>query len=933
MADISPDLAARIESLKASHAENPARFFMPLASAWREAGEVGKAEELLRENLKRHPGYLSAHVLLGRCLADRGALAEARNEFQYVLSVDSQNLIALRTLGDMAAAQGQQADARRWYNELLAVDPMNADARQALHHLDTLPAPVEPTPAEPKPNDDFGIVDLAGTPDAAGGEPADFGAWGEVGMDAGTADIASAGDRAADAAGPAWGEAPLDSAPAEWSAETPAGDADTWGAVDLDADRVEDFAPTSADDRAASADGFDALDFGAVDVSSADTAFEASEPEPAASGFDGWGSVDDGQLDAASATPPLEGLEAFADEPVIGGAHDAHDDHAHEGEEEEVVTETMAELYARQGFLDRSADVYRELISRRGAEPALVRRLEELEAQMEGAAPSPASSPYDFDTDEEEAGPPAWLQAVDAASTAGDDEPTLPDLGLETTLPDLDIPTDLAAPPAVEAEEAQALADMSGASPFPISADEPETAGFGLAASGSDRSDEEMPTAGAFAEAGGDPFADSFARGFGDADDAAAVADGAGDERAAWETPTVEETEPVPGLLLDETPAFAVDTSAVDSAAAYADFDDEPAGQPAADLGQPTEDQPSEIAALAEDVSIFAEPIDFASAAGDASADAQDEQPAATPAPDASAPSIRAYMASLLTWRPGAAQPAATSFAPSAESEPAPYEAPASEPAPGYDAPTDEPSPPFEAPEDEPSPALEAPTEDNVAPYDAPAEEPADDEPWAAGAYVAEEPAASGPAPWETPAPAEDEPWAAAPSADASDSVDAGREEDAGEDLPWMNAELDAPAAGETAAPEGFEAMDRPAASGPAPVEGPRADEMMPWDAPFELAGEVEDAPVADRAGPRPEPTVQDAGGFSFEDFFGAPPAEPAGPAPTPALETRADLEPVYQPEPEPQPPAPPASGPAAPAGEEDEDLESFQAWLQSLKR
>ncbi|MBV9109145.1 MAG: tetratricopeptide repeat protein, partial [Gemmatimonadetes bacterium] len=132
MPEISPELAARIETLKASHAENPARFFMPLASAWREAGETAKAEELLRENLKRHPGYLSAHVLLGRCLADRGAYAEARNEFQYVLSVDPQNLIALRTLGDMAGQGGDSAEARRWYDELLHVDPMNAEARAAL---------------------------------------------------------------------------------------------------------------------------------------------------------------------------------------------------------------------------------------------------------------------------------------------------------------------------------------------------------------------------------------------------------------------------------------------------------------------------------------------------------------------------------------------------------------------------------------------------------------------------------------------------------------------------------------------------------------------------------------------------------------------------------------------------------------------------------
>ena len=140
MPETSPELAARIEILKASHAENPARFFMPLASAYREAGEVGRAEELLRENLKRHPGYLSAHVLLGRCLADRGAYAEARNEFQYVLSVDGQNLIALRTLGDMAAGGGDPAEARRWYGELLSVDPMNTEARNAVAALESVSA-------------------------------------------------------------------------------------------------------------------------------------------------------------------------------------------------------------------------------------------------------------------------------------------------------------------------------------------------------------------------------------------------------------------------------------------------------------------------------------------------------------------------------------------------------------------------------------------------------------------------------------------------------------------------------------------------------------------------------------------------------------------------------------------------------------------------
>jgi thioredoxin-like negative regulator of GroEL len=77
MSDVSPELSARLQTLEGQYAENPAKFFMSLASALREAGSAGHAEEVLRENLKRHPGYLSAHVLLGRCLVDRGALEEA----------------------------------------------------------------------------------------------------------------------------------------------------------------------------------------------------------------------------------------------------------------------------------------------------------------------------------------------------------------------------------------------------------------------------------------------------------------------------------------------------------------------------------------------------------------------------------------------------------------------------------------------------------------------------------------------------------------------------------------------------------------------------------------------------------------------------------------------------------------------------------------
>jgi tetratricopeptide (TPR) repeat protein len=205
MSDASPDLIARLRVLEDHYAENPTKFFMSLASALREVGEAGRAEEVLRENLKRHPGYLSAHVLLGRCLVDREARDEATNEFQYVLSVDPQNLVALRFLAEIAAQEGRTAEAERWYTELLSIDPMNSDARRALAGMSESDAGAatadQPLPggtglrggvgAVP-PEDDADAFGLVGLDDAAAGGAAPFSEdeadddqerWGEMTLD------------------------------------------------------------------------------------------------------------------------------------------------------------------------------------------------------------------------------------------------------------------------------------------------------------------------------------------------------------------------------------------------------------------------------------------------------------------------------------------------------------------------------------------------------------------------------------------------------------------------------------------------------------------------------------------------------------------------------------------------------------------------------
>jgi tetratricopeptide (TPR) repeat protein len=257
-----------LEKLERKHAENPeGRYFVPLANAFRKVGEIDRAMELLRAGLAKHPDYLSAHIVLGRCLSDLGEEEGAAAEFRHVLALDPQNLIALRTLGEISLGAGRRDEARRWFQNLLAVDPMNEEARRALESLASV---VETTAASP-------------------------------------------------ASGPA--EPPTEALVPEQLPATSSPDVEAPGMP--------------------------------ADLRGAEPTAPVAEVEP-------WDEEPDADEDAE------------AEEFEFGG------------ESEAVVTETIAELYTRQGVYDRAAEVYRELIRQRGPDAGLEQRLQRVEALARG---------------------------------------------------------------------------------------------------------------------------------------------------------------------------------------------------------------------------------------------------------------------------------------------------------------------------------------------------------------------------------------------------------------------------------------------------------------------------------------------------------------------------------------------------------------------
>ena len=124
---------SEIDKLEARFRDNPkGRNFAPLADAYRKAGLIDNAIDLCQNGLKLHPDYVSAYIVYARCLVDKKDDPAALGVFRKVLELDGENIIALRGLAELAERNGRYDEEVEWLSRLLNADPMNGDAADAL---------------------------------------------------------------------------------------------------------------------------------------------------------------------------------------------------------------------------------------------------------------------------------------------------------------------------------------------------------------------------------------------------------------------------------------------------------------------------------------------------------------------------------------------------------------------------------------------------------------------------------------------------------------------------------------------------------------------------------------------------------------------------------------------------------------------------------
>jgi tetratricopeptide (TPR) repeat protein len=313
---------------------------------------------------------MNGQVVYGQALYDAGRYDDAEATFQTALTLDPENLIALRHLGDIAKSKHDAPKAIEWYQRVLDADPRNDEILGFLDELKAAEAARTPTPvmtpavtpletpavpaAEARPSAPTPVAPAAAAPPP---EPPKRPSIGLMDL---------AVDFGAEPAAPP--PAPAPEAPA-----APMGDIEL-NDLSFDSPAAEAPAPPPP--------GFE------------EPVLDIPRDVPAADDAINFGTTD---VDLTSSAGNLHAFDRPSTPPT--------------GTPEVFVTETMAELYLQQGFRDEALQVYRQLAELNPTDESIKDRIRHLEsgdrASMSFAAVSDDVAP-----------------AADAADAAGTELPS-----------------------------------------------------------------------------------------------------------------------------------------------------------------------------------------------------------------------------------------------------------------------------------------------------------------------------------------------------------------------------------------------------------------------------------------------------------------------------------------------------------------------------
>lgn len=97
-----------------------------------------KVLELCRRRLPENPKLISGRLIYALALYRSGEIEKAETEFYNILRVDSENLAALKCLGDIKFASGETDTAVSFYERVLAIEPYCTGLSDAINEKERI---------------------------------------------------------------------------------------------------------------------------------------------------------------------------------------------------------------------------------------------------------------------------------------------------------------------------------------------------------------------------------------------------------------------------------------------------------------------------------------------------------------------------------------------------------------------------------------------------------------------------------------------------------------------------------------------------------------------------------------------------------------------------------------------------------------------------
>lgn len=127
-----------IARLQEEYEKNPeGRLFVHLAEAYRRAGELEKAREVLNQGLERHSDYLSARIVLAQVETELGNSQGALQVWREVVELDPDNELALWALAELEYNEGHAEQSLAYYRRLEDLGVDDAELDEMISMLET----------------------------------------------------------------------------------------------------------------------------------------------------------------------------------------------------------------------------------------------------------------------------------------------------------------------------------------------------------------------------------------------------------------------------------------------------------------------------------------------------------------------------------------------------------------------------------------------------------------------------------------------------------------------------------------------------------------------------------------------------------------------------------------------------------------------------